>query len=98
MAELTDAHRLYLQTMMSRGALREAEAKLLCKTVATSCGERYEEDDFPRFTDALNVHLKQLGMELVSAVMEDSPDRCVRGNQRRVCALRSPGATDTLDV
>ena len=95
MARHTDAHRLYLQSMMSRGALREAEAKLLCKTVATSCGERYEEDDFPRFTDALNV---QLEMELVSAVMEDSPDRWVRGNQRRVCALRSPGATDTLDV
>jgi len=70
---LGDSHRLFLQGMMSRGAVSEAEARDLYLKATQSCNERGDSTLFPGFVSSLNNRLKPLGMHLAHSTMEDSP-------------------------
>ncbi|XP_064394464.1 non-structural maintenance of chromosomes element 1 homolog isoform X2 [Halichondria panicea] len=76
MAGVNQSQQLFIQAMMTQGALLEADVKQLYHSVLSGYGiESSDEKSFDSFLTSLNHHLKLLDMQIVHSLMEDSYER-----------------------
>lgn len=73
MADLNDAHRMFLQGMISRRVCNQHEMQDLCELSCQNCGETAPSDNegFERFISKINSHIRPLHMELSKGISED---------------------------
>lgn len=95
MDTFTDTHRLFLQGMLSRGAITEEAAKDLYQQAAEASSSDGIQD-FSAVVSSLNKSLKPLGMELANVRMESSGEKWVGVTNRAQDAASKIATTYTL--